>query len=207
MAPWCSRGKMLKNHGIFGYLVFQQTHFSFRGIACFHFIKSFFIQIVGISETIKSFVFTELEFPVFVDHWGSPDCLGNGSREYIIYRKNGCQPHIICGAVECCSDSLRGWLNMLKPQMCPTAWLILICQVPSIQQQSTKPAHIFSMFFLKVEYRGFHKGGYPNSWKRMETPINIWMILGGTPHDLGNLHMLGVSTCFFPAFIMVSQAR
>ena len=97
------------------------------------------------------------------------------------------------------------WLNMLKPQMCPTAWLI--CQVPSIQQQSTKPAHDFSMFFLKVEYRGFHKGGYPNSWKRMETPINIWMILGGTPHDLGNLHMLAVSTCFFPAFIMVSQAR
>ena len=84
---------------------------------------------------------------------------------------------------------------MLKPQMCPTAWLI--CQVPSIQQQSTKPTHNFSMFFLKVEYRGFHKGGYPNSWKRMETPINIWMILGGTPHDLGNLHMLGVSTCFF----------
>ena len=94
---------------------------------------------------------------------------------------------------------------MLKPQMCPTAWLI--CQVPSIQQQSTKPAHNFSMFFLKVEYRGFHKGGYPNSWKRMETPINIRMILGGTLHDLGNLHMLGVSTCFFPAFIMVSQAR
>ena len=66
--------------------------------------------------------------------------------------------------------------------------------------------------FLKGGVPGFHRYGYPlYRWmvEFMENPKIAWMMTGGTPSDLGNLHMVNnhVWSPFFGCFVFVGKQK